>query len=84
MSEEIKEIIRKVTLDIMKDFDSRINVLVNHMSESDANYVALVTLLSEKRVITTDEFDKKQAEIMENIKSGLDEMRKYKVKDGLQ
>jgi hypothetical protein len=46
--------------------------------------MALVTLLSDKHLITTDEFDKKQAEIVQKIKKDLDEMKKHVVKDGLQ
>ncbi|OAB45131.1 hypothetical protein [Paenibacillus antarcticus] len=59
--------------------DSRIKVLANHLATSDASYMAMVTLLDEKGVLSTEEFDKRQTEILEKIKHGLDEMKKYAV-----
>jgi uncharacterized coiled-coil protein SlyX len=88
MSDEIKEIIRKVTLEVMQSFDSRIKVLTAHAAEQDASIFALVTLLDEKNSITTDEFDARKDEIMKKIKDGykdlVNDFKKHKMEDGVQ
>lgn len=86
--ENIKEIIRKVTLEVMQSFDSRIKVLTAHAAEQDASILALVTLLDEKTKITTDDFDARKDEIMKKIKDGYKEyannFNKHKMEDGVQ
>lgn len=80
MSEDIKDVLRTITLEVMTEFDERIKALSEHILELDANYMAIVTLLSEKRVLSTDEFDQKQEELLNEMKSKLEKVKKLAVK----
>ncbi|GAA4879890.1 hypothetical protein GCM10023310_70090 [Paenibacillus vulneris] len=88
MSDDIKEILKKVTYEVMKDFDDRIKILAKHIAEADANYMAIVLLLEEKGIITTDEFDAKKDIILEKIKDDYAklaiDLNKHKKENGIQ
>lgn len=80
MDEKMKDVIRTITLEIITEFNGRIKALSERVLELDANYMAIVTLLSEKKVLSTDEFDQRQEEILSELKSKLEEMLKLAVK----
>lgn len=58
--------------------------LDEHIIESEANNMALVTLLLEKGVFTLEEYNAQTNDLERQIRDGIKEMESFKVQEGLK